>query len=744
MAETKKHVFSSIIDEILDDRSPKWEELDLEGAAASGEEWNKRTDKYVDEDFIEEISESATSHNTPVWGPHNANAPAREVANRQQRLEIARAAAQEKRQAKEAHENSGIDGPTTTSRMAAHDRDFVNEIADNASVQLEKLMSPNKARNTAEDIYQKPVTDAATLRYITKLLEQGHAPSKIARVLMYLAAGPKEAKIPDWKCKDCSHTNSQRCESCRWCGKQRSEDKPEGQIGPSIPSGSDAAHRHTLGSEDSKGGWTKGYHKFTPNKEEKCTECGAPYSARQHEQHEASTKTAGPIDVEAPEAAFAGGKLRPFTKEDWYGLAGAERFPDGTEPLIGEVAVINWPELEEFGPEKGQSLSKATLIVDARGVSLMGIEGEYSKDIQDKNQAVAAANQLLQQTPVDVSQLATKDWEEINLSESAQPTQMKMPQEARKPMNASKKGRRIKTAENQPLFNRQMSQEYLNQMSGLLGFNNLEPNHFMPKQPESYERLKTKVGEWAGELRSSLNRMTAGVPKAHKEAALIRIVQREIERKQATKLRGKTAGEQTGGQLVRAEQTLPSSEFRQSSIAAVQDKYNRKTSAKEQQVSFNASTVEALHKKGHTIEKIYNAAARKIGSVQAGDAVKQFIAGLKKNSTKIALSQIDCRFLKQKLGVQNAIVGASKCATCVFRQGMHCGLTGGTLLSFPGMERQASNHKIADGAPKDGHAMLAEFDMEGEYPINAGDIDIKESSGQMDVEMGSSFSMGTI
>lgn len=30
------------------------------------------------------------------------------------------------------------------------------------------------------------------------------------------------------------------------------------------------------------------------------------------------------------------GKLHPFTKNDWYGWAGAERFPDGSDPYIYE------------------------------------------------------------------------------------------------------------------------------------------------------------------------------------------------------------------------------------------------------------------------------------------------------------------------------------------------------------------------------------------------------------------------
>jgi hypothetical protein len=470
-------VFSSIIDEILDDRQPNFEELDLEGAVESGEEQLNRTHQYVDTIFEDEIEESATSHHTPVWGPHTSSAPSREQANRNQRLEIARAAAQEKQRAKEARERGSMGGPTTTSRIARQESDFINDIADNESVQREKLMNPGKARNTAEDMYKKSISDASVARYVTTLLEQGHAPSKIAAVLFKLAEGA-------------------------------------------------------------------------------------------------------------------------------------------------------------------------------------------------------------------------------------------------------------------PFFNRQMSQEYLNQMSGLLGFKNLEPNHFMPKQPESYERVKTKVGEWGGELRSVLNRMTAGVPKGHKQAAFTRKVQRLVEAKIASDQRKKSAAEQTQGAIVRLEQIQNANTFRQSSIAAVQDKHNRKVAAKEKKIEVTAATIEALHKKGHPIEKIYNAAARKVGSVQAGNAVKMFIAGLKRSGAKVALSQIDCTFLKQKLGVQNAIVGAPKCASCVYRQGMHCGLTGGTLLSFPGMERTSSNHKIADGAPKDGHAMLAEYEMNTGFPLSAGDIDIKESSGLLDVEPG--------
>jgi hypothetical protein len=64
-----------------------------------------------------------------------------------------------------------------------------------------------------------------------------------------------------------------------------------------------------------------------------------------------------------------------------------------------------------------------------------------------------------------------------------------------------------------------------------------------------------------------------------------------------------------------------------------------------------------------------------------------------------------------KLGARNAIIGAEKCGSCNFRNGMHCGLTGGTLLSFPGMSQTTSNKIARAGAPEDGRSILKEFDL---------------------------------
>jgi hypothetical protein len=147
----------------------------------------------------------------------------------------------------------------------------------------------------------------------------------------------------------------------------------------------------------------------------------------------------------------------------------------------------------------------------------------------------------------------------------------------------------------------------------------------------------------------------------------------------------------------------------------------RRTAAKAE-VKFDVEIVSKLHTAGHSMEKIFKKASEKVGSPHAKRVIQDFVDGLKRTNHKVALSQIDCRFLKNKLGTQNVIVGAEKCASCSYRSGMHCGLTGGTLLSFPGMDTQSTNKKVATGAPKDGRAILNEFDLMGK--VKQDDIDM--------------------
>ncbi len=310
------------------------------------------------------------------------------------------------------------------------------------------------------------------------------------------------------------------------------------------------------------------------------------------------------------------------------------------------------------------------------------------------------------------------------------------------------------------LFNKGMATDYLNRNAGLLGLAYIQPNEYMNKCPDTYERLKVKgAGKIAAksvkqinacegcmffakdassktcnlyhlpivgtqnELLTVVNKMTAGVPAKSKKAALVRIANKDEQRTPVINHVVSSRPSQ------RVYNTSPDQARQANKTAVVRE--------------ITASDIEKLHVAGNTLEKIYNFVAKKVGSAKAGHAVREFVASLKSHNTKIALSQIDCTFLKGKLAVQNAIVGAAKCGSCTYRQGMHCGMTGGTLVSFPGMDHQASNHKIAADAPKDGKAMLQEYDLTtaSEQP----DIEFNAAGPErQNVQMGSTAGMADI
>lgn len=134
---------------------------------------------------------------------------------------------------------------------------------------------------------------------------------------------------------------------------------------------------------------------------------------------------AASMDVDRPEGAFAD-KLRPFSKHDWDGLAGAEGWDENDPPLIAEIQVSNWPEKDEFNTGKEhQQMQEVTLIVDARGIALQGLNGAFHSDVVGKDQAVHEANELLQNQPINVDDLiGIGGWDPINFPSNAVPQTM--------------------------------------------------------------------------------------------------------------------------------------------------------------------------------------------------------------------------------------------------------------------------------------------------------------------------------
>lgn len=54
------------------------------------------------------------------------------------------------------------------------------------------------------------------------------------------------------------------------------------------------------------------------------------------QKHESKKDKKDKKSCEECDKTIKEGKLHPFTKNDWYGWAGAERFPDGSDPYIYE------------------------------------------------------------------------------------------------------------------------------------------------------------------------------------------------------------------------------------------------------------------------------------------------------------------------------------------------------------------------------------------------------------------------
>lgn len=158
-----------------------------------------------------------------------------------------------------------------------------------------------------------------------------------------------------------------------------------------------------------------------------------------------------------------------------------------------------------------------------------------------------------------------------------------------------------------------------------------------------------------------------------------------------------------------------------------QDAIKKEASSEEIGVSLQA---------GIPLSKVFKSASATYGKGQVINAVKRYIASLKQSKTKVLIASLDCSYLKGKLAASNPIIGVNKCGSCTYRDCMHCGLTGGTLVSFPGMNRIATKKIAHDGPVVDGQQMLKEWelDVKDDTPL-----DIREpEQASTDIELTSS------
>jgi hypothetical protein len=107
-------------------------------------------------------------------------------------------------------------------------------------------------------------------------------------------------------------------------------------------------------------------------------------------------------------------QLRPFEKTDWYGWAGAEKFEDGSEPLIAWVPLASWPdEGIEYGPEEG--VKDAVVIVDQHGISVNGFNASFDMPSKgNKDAMIQTANDVIRNGPIDYQRLLERGFVPVN------------------------------------------------------------------------------------------------------------------------------------------------------------------------------------------------------------------------------------------------------------------------------------------------------------------------------------------
>ena len=297
----------------------------------------------------------------------------------------------------------------------------------------------------------------------------------------------------------------------------------------------------------------------------------------------------------------------------------------------------------------------------------------------------------------------------------------------------------------QQVFNRQEGDSFLKDQAGLMGFSYLEPNHFNQKscvaslrhirahgqlRAASVKRIAACDGcesckkDLDGQCKCATyglpivanaldmarvaGRLSGGVAKkatlvrkhngessiatpGHAVVSVDRSGERDTTQKTATEARAQgREGEVRGGTITRFD------------VQAM----------KEAAGGLTPKAIQASLNSGQPMAVVYNEAKSKYGSATAQKVVKTYLDGLKKTGARINLAALDCKLLKHRLTASETIIGKTACATCDARQGMHCGRTGGTLLSFPGMETINAKRASMRSGGQDGVDFMNQIELQ--------------------------------
>lgn len=261
------------------------------------------------------------------------------------------------------------------------------------------------------------------------------------------------------------------------------------------------------------------------------------------------------------------------------------------------------------------------------------------------------------------------------------------------------------------IFNKTLAGDTLKEMAGVVGYTYLEPNHFNTDCGQSREKIQKEGKLMARSVKriaacGSCKNCKNGHCSLYKLPIVASVKELQMVAKQEAARFGKKASKQVLTDLHNGvvESERMTSSAHATHIAGFENL--QKTEEKVLTREHVASSIEAT-----PLMDLYRSYSASFGKVATKKAINGYLGSLKTSGQRVVLAHMDCSVLVNKLSSQNAIVGESKCASCAYRGGMHCGLTGGTLLSFPGMDKLKSSKRASENAPS-GEAILAEYQIE--------------------------------
>lgn len=676
----KNREYDNIIDAMLDEREPDWKDLEMEDAKKSGEEQLDRTHQYVDTDFEDEIAESASRH-TPIWGPKSG------AGTYEQRIAEKEAAAPR------------INSVTAYRRMD----EYKSDVGDNQSLMDEVTESIEKAytnNNLAENsAAKKEVSDAQVQKYVKDLLNQGVSPAKVAQKLEKLA----ELELFN---REMATDYLQR---------------NAGLMGLAYLEPNSYMDKNTPTYERKSGSKT----------------AGAPYGP----------KNPPPIDPENPpddwEDCGSCGGAHPM---DFHGDCRDDynrwpsRFTTGEEPIDSNAVVAPRPMFGSSNDCVAQkkAFDNAGIKIQARSVKQVKACTDctyFKRNAGDKTctlyglPVVANASELSQivnqLTPGVPNNRKHAALVQIANGEGkrAQTAVAILSQTNVVKTADAKVANQSKRASYAFADNREASQEFSSEHVAKLH-----------DKGASLEQIYKWATEKFGDVETSF--AMRGFVQNLKANAKGRVVVASSDLKFLNSIGIRNAAFEGAAKCAscpshfasphrvieedRGAQRVASKFVESSSHIAASKQADNET-----EVTVTAAKVRVLHQAGHSVEKIYTAAARKVGSVAARKAIAGFVEGMKKTPGKLPVNASDRAFLEGKLSFKPEQVRFLNPDRRPVQS---------VTASVP--DDTVSMKYASEVKATDGHSILAEYDLTGAQ--NMQDIDTSGPK-RDDVEIGGHF-----